>query len=286
MAFTPRTIAEIYDAMITEKNTKTYLNGLQPNIDDSQTLLDNLNSTSMVAVWRMFIWLVAFSQYLFEQVMYQYQEDVDETISNSFVGSVKWYVNQTTLFQYGSGVTINDNYSVGYPVVDTDQQICEFASGEESGGALIIKTRRKDTDIFSTPELNALIEYLNTIKFAGTRITVINDPSDKLKLYMTIIFDPQYGESLIQSNIEDAINDYVQNIDFNSRFYVNTLVDRCQEINGVIDVQTDFTQSEIKPNSGVYIQLPYIYYPDSGWIEIDGSFPLSTTITYTKNPLN
>lgn len=283
MAFTPRSISEIYDEMINEKNTKTYLTDLQPAIDDHQTFLDDLTSTSKVAIWRSMIWLVAFSIYLFEQVMLVHQNEVDAAIADSFVGSVEWYVAQAKLFQYGYSLIINSNYSVTYETIDTDAQICEFAAAEESAGTLVLKVRRKDTDIFSTDELNAFTEYMSKVKFAGTQIQIRNDYSDKLKLYMEIIYDPQYDLTTLKSNVETAINNYIENIEFNNKFYVNTLIDRIQSVDGVIDPQMNFSSSQVKTNTGSYSALTYIYKPFAGYLEIDSSFPLSTTITYTKN---
>ncbi len=54
-----RGVKEWYDFLITEKNTMSTLNNLQPNVDTAQDLLSEVNSPSKVADWRLYLWLVA-----------------------------------------------------------------------------------------------------------------------------------------------------------------------------------------------------------------------------------
>jgi len=283
MAFTGRTISEIYNVMITEKLTKSTLTALQPEIDNHQTFLDNLESTTKVAIWRCFIYLVALQTYIFEQIMVDYRNDIDEQIANSYVGSIQWYVAKAKEFQYGDSLVFNDNYSIGYAVEDTTKQICEFASGEEESGIFYLKVRRKDTDIFSVDELAAFSNYISQIRFAGTRIEIINEQPNLAKLYMTIIYNPEYDLDDLKTNVYAAINDYIENIEFNSTFYVNKLVDAIQSVDGVIDPQISWGSSYIQDSSGYYLPLTYSNKPYSGWIRIDPSYPLTTTVTFTKN---
>lgn len=281
--FTGRTISEIYNVMITEKITKSTLTQLQPQIDDHQTFLDDLKNTTKVAIWRSFIWLVAFQTYIFEQIMVSYQEEVDLMISNSYVGSVKWYTAKAKEFQTGYSLVFNSDYSIGYPTEDLTARIVEFAAGEESAGTFYLKVRRADTDILSVTELAEFQEYIRQIKFAGTRIIIRNEYSDKIKLYMNIVYNPQYNLDTLKTAVYAAINDYLANIEFDSTFRVNSLVDKLQLVEGVVDPQLIWTTSEVKPNSGSYNPLTYSYKPFSGYIEVDGSFPLTSTITFTKN---
>mgnify|MGYP001235222826 CR=1 FL=1 len=282
MAFTGRTIGEIYNVMINEKLTKSYLSTLQPSIDNHQTFLNDLASSSKVAIWRCFIWLVAFQTYIFEQIMVNYRNEIDELIDNSYVGSIKWYIAKAKEFQYGDSLVIGDNYNIGYTTIDTDKQICEFAAGEEISGTFYLKVRRKDTDIFSIPEMEAFTEYINQIKFAGTRIEIRNLEPNLAKIYIEIIYNPEYILDDIKTNVYNAINNYIENIEFNSTFYVNKLIDSLQSIEGVIDPQFNWTNSKIYGDSG-YQSFTYSYKPTSGYMRIDTDFPLTTTITFTKN---
>ena len=51
-----RTIGEIYDLLVAEKNNQPTLAALQPAIDDEQTLLSDLTSASKVAIWRLWLY--------------------------------------------------------------------------------------------------------------------------------------------------------------------------------------------------------------------------------------
>ena len=63
-----RTIQQIYDAIITEKQNMTALNALQPSVDNAQTLLSDASSSSKVAAWRLLFWVVAAAIYLHEVI--------------------------------------------------------------------------------------------------------------------------------------------------------------------------------------------------------------------------
>lgn len=283
MAFTGRTIAEIYNTMITEKLLKSTLTTLQPSIDNHQTFLNDLASSTKVAIWRCFIWLVAFSTYLFEQIMVEYRNEIDLQIANSYVGSIQWYVSKVKEFQYGDSLVLNDNYSIGYTTIDTTKQICEFASGEESAGIFYLKVRRLDTDIFSVPELAAFTNYISQIRFAGTRIEIRNEQPNLAKLYFNIYYNPEYDLDDLKTAVYAAINDYIENIEFNSTFYVNKLIDAIQQVEGVVDPQLNWGSSYIKDSTGTYQPITYSNKPYSGYLRIDTNFPLTTTVTFTKN---
>ena len=66
MAIVPRTIKEIEDAMLLDKNSRPELNGL--------------NSTSLVSVWRNLIFSFAVSSYLNEISMEEFQNHVTQAL--------------------------------------------------------------------------------------------------------------------------------------------------------------------------------------------------------------
>ena len=63
-----RQISEIYNELVLEKQNFTQLNALQPNIDSSQTLLNDLNTSSKVAVWRLIFFVVAVGIWSLENI--------------------------------------------------------------------------------------------------------------------------------------------------------------------------------------------------------------------------
>jgi len=95
---------------------------------------------------------------------------------------------------------------------------------------------------------------------------------------MTIIYDGTYTLGTIQSNVEAAINDYISNLEFDSKFNTNMLVDKLQAIAGVIDPR--FDEGRGQATTGIEIVFQHEYLTSAGWATINVAAPLSSTITY------
>ena len=95
--------------------------------------------------------------------------------------------------------------------------------------------------------------YMNEIKDAGVRITVINYLPDILKLQMKIYRDPlvldESGTSIRMGNkpVEEAIKKYLKNLPFNGELVLAHLVDELQKVEGV--------------------KIPHIILAESKWID-------------------
>jgi len=281
MAYTPRTLNEIYLAIVTEKQTFSSLSGLTTDITSQQELLTELNSNSKVSIYNLWMYITAVSIWTLEKIMGLFITEVDEIVSSAIIGTSAWYVQKVKQFQYNSGTLIINptTYAVEYDIEDTTAQIIEHAATIESGGNLILKVRRLASDILSTPELNAFKSYINKVKFAGTRIIVWNYDADLLKLYFEIKYDPIIPLSTITTNVETVINDYLDNIEFNSTVNINSLIDNLQAIEGVLDPQ--FNEGYGKFDIAAYVAFSHTYDSTAGWCKIDPLYPLSSTITYT-----
>jgi len=283
-----RTINEIYESIIVEKNNMETLRNKLTNEDgsttlsDEQDLLDSLSSSSKVAIWKLWAYLTAVVIYVHEGLWYQFKKDVTSIIDTSFVGTRKWLINEAKKFQYGDDLTLDtDYYNLYYTVKDENKQIIGSANATESGGNVQLKVRRKDTDILSGPEMTSFVNYINNIKIAGQRVSILNYPGDELKLYFTIYYQGMYNSTIIQSNVEDVIYEYIQNIEFDSTINITKLVDNIQNIDGVEGVDFDATQSGGLPNTyTTWIPITNYYNSVAGWNTISPSYPLTSTITY------
>lgn len=65
-----------YDYMIAEKQTNSNLNNLVPNPDTNQTLLNDLTTPSKVADWRLWIWVVANSSQIRQDITFSIYDSV------------------------------------------------------------------------------------------------------------------------------------------------------------------------------------------------------------------
>lgn len=284
-----RTITEIYDTIIAEKQSLSALDELQPNIDSSQTLLNDLTSTSKVAIWRLFIFLFSTAVWMHEQIFDKFKEEVDERVKDASTGNIRWYWKQAFLFQFGDSLSYIDN-KYQYATIDETKKIVERASVFEVGSQLRMKVAKLDSVGAPVPlssvELTAFNDYMNKIKFAGTNVAIISSLPDQIQIYYSITVNQQVlsltGESLSAPGtypVEDVINKYIKDLPFDGVLNFTKLTDKIQEVDGVID--------PVYGKSGAsYGSLPFqeivknYYQPNAGHLVVAPTNPLSQTITY------
>jgi len=290
-----RTIAEIKQSMIDQKN--------------AESGLSDLTSTSSVAIWNLIFFICAVAIKVIEDLFDVLQEDVEERKLELPTGVLRWYAAESLLFQYGDQVVYRDTYinedgdtvtlngkAVVYPVVDLDKRVVELAAASESAGLITIKAAKITSGIaepLTAGELASFEDYWKSKRFAGTPLVFISADPDLMKAYYNITYDPELLDSTgtlisdgVTKPIEDAIDDYLQTFqaeDFNGTLKVLSLTSAIAEATGVLNaVATDI---QAKPDGGTYSDIlaasGQTYDSTAGYMKIDPTFPLSTTISYT-----
>jgi hypothetical protein len=245
-----RTLKTIYDEMIAEKQTFSYLNELQPNIDSYQTLLQSLTSKSRVAVWRLIIYLTALAIWTHEKLMDVQTKEIEQRAADVIPGVVRWYRDVSLLWQDGDAL-IWDGKKYVYSPININNRLVEYAASLEVNNQVIVKVAKDNGSgvpaALSAAEKARFETYLNLVKYAGVNTTVISDPADSVNITAVIFYDPLVIDSnglLIEDGvtypIEDAINDYVYSLgatNFNGKFRIIDLVDKLQAARGFKNVQ-------------------------------------------------
>lgn len=234
-----RTINDIYDAIIEEKNTRSSLEGLAPVNETSTQLLDDLNSDSKVAVWRLWAYITAVAIHVHEVVWDLFKKDLEEIANSAPAGTPAWYRKKVFEFQLGDALTyIGTVYK--YAVVDPLKQIVTRCAIDERGiGLVVVKVAKGETgalEPLEQSESDALQAYINKIKFAGTRMIVFSGDPDQLTMNYDIYYDPIIQIDVLQENITNAINTYLnEQLPFNAELSVTKFTDVLQSVEGVID---------------------------------------------------
>lgn len=310
-----RTISEIYNAIITEKETFTELNALTPIPETTQILLNDLQSSSKVAIWRLWFWVVAVAIWSHEKIFDSHIQEVETLILNKTFGQLRWYEQVSKAFQYGYTLLWNDtNYRYEYsdttstPAV-ASKIITQAASTEISttvGKEIILKVAKGTVgslSALSSTEKIAFDYYIDRIKPAGTNITTISASADDLKLSITVTYDPlviavdgstpERGYLISDSSvypIEEAVIDYIQQIEFDSYFKVLDLVDAIQAVDGVLNVTVQKASARYGalPYTDIMIDEQQRYNANAGYLamatghDVDEYFPdtYDTGLTY------
>lgn len=276
--FTIRTIDEIYQELLTEKQTLASLNGLTTAVVDEATLISELDAGT-AADWVLQLYNMAVATHLTDIATLSGVGEIETTIQNQIVPTANWYIGKAKEFQNGDSLIIDPvTYQVTYATITPANQIIASCTTLELENRLVLKVRRVSTDILSAGELTAFNSYMQNVKSAGTQIEVQNYAADELTLNMTIIYEGNKTEAATQSLVEAAINNYIVNLAFDSKFYTTQLVDALQQVDGVIDPR--FDSASALDSLAVTTAFTHEYTSNAGYMVINGTTPLSTTITY------
>lgn len=293
-----RSFTDIYNALIAEKQSQSTLNGLQPNIDDAQTLLQDVTSPSKVADWRLWLCVVAAAIMVHEQLWDVAKSLLQDIADRAVPGTARWYQEQCFKFQLGYPLMwINGTYQYG--TIDESAKIIKRAAVTEAAGTVVIKAAKlqgstvvwldyPNPQSVTGPEYIAFKQYINDIKYAGVATIIISSNPDKLKVGYKIYYDPlvlkSNGESLTEPGVfpvEDAINNYITNLPFNGELMLSKLTDAVQAVSGVADAVIQVAEYQYGANPYTAIVDSYNSY--AGYMNIDPAFPLNTMINYIPN---
>lgn len=282
-----RSIQEIYNDMVTQKQAFTTLDELQPNLDSAQTLLDDVTTPSKVARWRLVFFNIAVAIFALEKLFDLHKEWIEQRALEIETGTLPWYKSKSLEFQYGDAIVWNGkNYQ--YAAVNEAAKIVKLCSVREVGSSVLLKVAKLSgtTAQELTPsERLAFQYYISQIKFAGVKIIIVSRPADLIKLEYKVYYNPlilnSSGESISTPGtfpVEDAINEYLLRMPFDGILSITGLTDAIQQAVGVINPV--HVSSEAKFGALPYQTINDYYQADAGHMLVDPLFPLSDSIQY------
>ena len=244
-----RTIEQIQNEILKAKETEVSLNGL--------------NSTSKVAIWRLWAYITAFVIWTLEKIFDEHKKEVSEALSELKPHTARWYRNKALAFQYGFDLLEDsdkfDNTGKSKEEIENSKIIKYSAVTEvETESRLIVKIATEqggELQPISQDQKASFDAYINEIRDAGVRITTINYLPDILKLQMKIYRDPlvldENGQSILtgEKPVEKAIKEYFKKLPFNGELVLAHLVDALQQVEGV--------------------KIPHIILAESKWIDAE-----------------
>ncbi len=228
-------IQSTYDQIVAEKQSMAELQDLQPNIDDAQTLLDDVTSDSKVAEWRLWCWVMAVIQWAQEQLFVQHKKEIETIVAAASPGNLAWYAAKVREWQYGDTLVFIDNQYV-YPNDNPAARLVDRVAVRDASKSVLIKAAKApggNVQPLSTPELAALTAYLNDIKVAGTDLVVTSLNPDKLVAVIDVYYDGLRDQGELTTELESATNNYLDTLPFDGRFVRQSLIDALQIIDGV-----------------------------------------------------
>ena len=261
-----------------------------------EPVLESLNSTSKVAIWRLWVYIISVAIWSLEKLFDLHRTDIDKRLTELKPHTARWYRSKALAFQYGFGLSLDsDKYNNQWFTEEQIEasKIIKYSAVVESKneGRLIIKIageQGEQLQPITERQKQAFEEYLQEIKDAGVRLSVVNYQPDILHLQMKIVYDPlvldSNGQSITKATkpVEMAIKDYLKRLPFNGELVLAHLIDVLQQAEGVKIPHLVLAQSKNITSSGEYGAFETIdisKIPTAGYFTIDNF----NDITYVSN---
>lgn len=254
---------------------------------DEQALVacydSHLSSANVVSV---LLYVVACCAALIEHTMDWFVEDVDRAIASERYGHEQWYVNVAKNFQYDGTTDYGLDEQTGqYATEDEEHKIVSYVSCEDNGFGVKIKVAKGEIgnlQPLTSDEIEAFSYYMGRLKPAGMPISVISEAADRLRLKMTVYYNPSvFSRALILNAVKERITQYLQSIDFNGQFVTMKMVDSLQTMAGVEVVEVAEVYAQYAGYDYRRIENDALYIPYSGYMRLAEDIDLEiTTLAY------
>ena len=258
--------------------------------------LDSLNSTFKVAIWRLWVYIIAVAIWSLEKLFDQHRADIDKRLAELKPHTARWYRSKALAFQYGFNLLPDSDKfnNVGHTEEQIEaSKIVKYSAVIESKneGRLIVKIAGEQGNTLqpiTDAQKQAFEAYLQEIKDAGVRLSVVNYQPDVLHLQMKIIYDPlvldSNGQSIIHATkpVEETIKSYLKRLPFNGELVLAHLIDVLQQAEGVKIPHLVLAQSKnitIGGGYGAFETIEISKIPTAGYFTIDNF----NDITYVSN---
>lgn len=259
-------------------------------IEEIEEVIDNevsirrpdLTSTSKLAVWQNWKYIVSFIVNLFQKENKAFEEEMDEKAKLYQVTNLQWYRQITLDFLYGKALVWNDDIMRFEQLLDEgenseDFKIVDYCAAVKTPGKVRIKVAKNISNTpgqLTTPEKDAIESYLLKMQGASDVIELVNNVADDIRIEIDVYVDPllidkSNGELHADgtSPVDEAIDNYLKNLEFNGAFVLTKFDDAIQSAQGVIDIKRVSIESRF--GVAAYEDIDVQLIADAGYFKID-----------------
>ena len=246
---------------------------------------------SKVSLENILLDIVSVSIWSLEKIFSLHKSEVSEIIRELKPHTLRWYRNKARDFQYGFSLLTDNDVFDNDNATDAEieeSKIIKYAAvvESESDTRIIVKIATETGNELTpiTPEQEEGFEaYMQEIKDAGVRLSIINYLPDTLDFSIRIFRDPMVidsnGVSILTGKkpVEEAIQRYLKELPFNGELVIQELGNALEVVEGVRIVQIDSVLTSWLPASGggsaqreqepTYIDVKYV--PVSGYFKVN-----------------
>lgn len=196
---------------------------------------------SRVSVENLLFYIVACAVWVLEKIFDNYRLEVEEYIEGMRPHRARWYRDKALAFMKDKTLKGDTD------VYDTDgmteseiekAQVVKYAAATESEDAslLTVKVAGETGGVRSCLDAETFRQfgaYMQAIKDAGVRLSLVNLAADILSVEVDVYYDPMLNPERVSGGCRRRLSDYIANLPFNGEYTNMALIDCLQETEGV-----------------------------------------------------
>ena len=249
--------------------------------------LEGLTSTSKTSIWRMMLYIMAYSVEQIAQLFTLHRSEIDTKISTQKTHRLPWIQSLYLNFQYGFELIkekdLFDNTGATDEEIEASKIIKYCAVNESSTGREVIVKIATEKDNILSPldadKIEAIYEYTKRVKGTGIPYRIINYLPDRLKLNIRIIRDPLVinanGMDITSGKypVQESLQEFMKELPFNGELRIQDLANKLEAVTGVNLVSVDLAQScwinAADNDYGDWTIIDMRRIPESGYYKIE-----------------
>lgn len=236
------------------------------DLKDGKTFEDQFSVVSLESI---IFYIVAVSIWTLEKLFDLHKSEVNTTLSNKKPHRLKWYRDKALSFQKDYTLPVDSDV---YETQDEAAQVVKYAAAVEptDSSRLQIKIAGGDKirNKLSDNEATQVYNYLQWIKDAGVRIDLINQEPDYFSCKLDIYYNAMLLPSDVETSVRDAINNHIENLDFNGEFSNMGMIDVLQGVEGVVIPELKESKSHSALLGFEYSTIEAKRIPEAGYFRV------------------
>ena len=199
-------------------------------------------STSAAAEWRMWTHCVAYCIHIFELILDHFKDEMDADVQREVAGSLTWYNEMCYKFQMGHELVCSTvTGRLGYNVDDAEARIVKIACVDTVDGTLVFRVATKDDEGNVVPltasQLLNFKNYVDAIKFAGTKSQVVSTSPDMVKYSIKVWYNPATPVDTVRLGVESALEDFRFAQHFGGIIYRHEMMEAITATPGIVTLK-------------------------------------------------
>lgn len=239
-------------------------------------------STSKVAEWRLWTYVVAVVIHAFELILDLFRAEIETAVDKVVSGTERWYAEMCYRFQNGHTVLFDDKTATWYYAEDDpDARIVKVAAISVKNKKLFIKVAKFDAQgkvgPLSAEELFNFSGYISAIKFSNDEADTISTDADMIRYNLEVFYNPAVPVTVVRQGVEQVLADFRMELSFDAKFYTQRLIDKVMRVDGVVTVDPKSFARKGADTAGEFVPVSVMTELQSGYFDFDTDSVLGLT---------